>query len=101
MSIPTLDLVAVLREDRVFPSVSLAQEVGLAVLFLAALAWVAGSGRMLWGARLHHPEPAAAPEGLAALPAQRVAAGHPMETVELTAAEEEAFAGLVRSIALR
>ncbi|AXE25879.1 hypothetical protein C0216_22640 [Streptomyces globosus] len=85
-----------------FPSVSLAQEVGLAVLFAAALACVAGFGRILWGARLHHPEPAAtAAEGLAALPAQRVAAGHPMETVELTEAEEEAFAGLVRTIALR
>jgi hypothetical protein len=92
----------VLQEDRVFPSVSLAQEAGLAVLFLVALAWVAGFGRMLWGARLHRPEPvAAAPEGLAALPSQRVAAGHPLETVELTEAEEEAFAGLVRTIALR
>ncbi|MEU9181256.1 hypothetical protein AB0C90_31170 [Streptomyces sp. NPDC048550] len=79
-----------------FPSISLAQEIGLAVLLVAALAWVLGLGHTLWGARFHHPEPGAF-KGIAVIPAQRTAAAHPMESVELTAAEEEAFAGLVRT----
>ncbi|MGW7101997.1 hypothetical protein [Streptomyces sp. NPDC054838] len=81
-----------------FPSVSLAREIGLAVLLLAALTWVIGLGHMLWDSRFHHPEPGAR-EGLAAIPAQRGPAGHPMETVELTEEEERAFAGLIRTIA--
>lgn len=82
-----------------FPSISLAQEIGLAVLLVAALVWVIGLGHMLWDTRFPHPEPGAH-EGLAAIPAQRTAAGHPMETVELTEAEEEAFAGLIRTLPL-
>ncbi|WP_030160403.1 hypothetical protein [Streptomyces sp. NRRL S-244] len=89
-----------------FPSISLAQEIGLAVLLVAALVWVLGFGHMLRDARFHHPEPGAyeGHEGIAAvpaIPAQRSAATHPMESVELTEAEEEAFAGLIRGIALR
>ncbi|MER7760900.1 hypothetical protein [Streptomyces sp. NPDC097619] len=80
-----------------FPSVSLAQEIGLAVLLVAALVWVIGLGHMLWDSRFHHPEPGAY-EGLAAIPGQRGAAGHPMESVQLTEEEERAFAGLVRSL---
>ncbi|MFJ3910527.1 hypothetical protein EDE04_5213 [Streptomyces sp. 2132.2] len=83
-----------------FPSISLAQEIGLAVLLVAALVWVLGLGHMLWDSRFHHPEPGAY-EGVAVIPAQRGAAAHPMESVELTAAEEEAFAGLIRTLPLR
>ncbi|MET9608787.1 hypothetical protein ABZZ17_27635 [Streptomyces sp. NPDC006512] len=84
-----------------FPSISLAQEIGLAVLFVAALVWIVGLGHMLWDSRFHHPEPAAAHEGLPVIPAQRGPASHPMESVELTEAEQEAFAGLIRRIPLR
>ncbi|MFG2984509.1 hypothetical protein ACGFYQ_25160 [Streptomyces sp. NPDC048258] len=80
-----------------FPSIPLAQEIGLAVLFVAALVWVAGLGQMLWDNRFHHPEPAAY-EGLPVIPAQRTAAAHPMESVELTEAERQAFAGLIRTL---
>ncbi|MFE3585103.1 hypothetical protein [Streptomyces vinaceus] len=83
-----------------FPSISLAQEIGLAVLLVAALVWVLGLGHMLWDSRFHHPEPGAY-EGVAVIPAQRGAAAHPMESVELTEAEEEAFAGLIRTLPLR
>ncbi|MEU9299317.1 hypothetical protein [Streptomyces sp. NPDC048269] len=79
-----------------FPSISLAQEIGLAVLFVAALVWVVGLGHMLWDSRFHHPEPAAY-EGLPMIPGQRTAAAHPMESVELTEAEQQAFAGLIRT----
>ncbi|MFE2880303.1 hypothetical protein ACFXG6_27925 [Streptomyces roseus] len=83
-----------------FPSISLAQEIGLAVLLVAALVWVLGLGHMLWDSRFHHPEPGAC-EGVAVIPAQRSAATHPMESVQLTQAEEEAFAGLIRTLPLR
>ncbi|MFJ4779616.1 hypothetical protein [Streptomyces sp. NPDC088762] len=84
-----------------FPSISLAQEIGLACLLVAALVWVVGLGHMLWDSRFHHhPEPAVF-EGLSVIPSQRTAAAHPMESVELTEAEEQAFAGLVRTIPLR
>lgn len=83
-----------------FPSISLAQEIGLAVLLVAALVWLAGLGHMLWDSRYHHPEPGAF-EGLAVIPAQRGTAAHPMESVELTEAEQQAFAGLIRTIPLR
>ncbi|MEU9161080.1 hypothetical protein AB0D29_12525 [Streptomyces sp. NPDC048424] len=82
-----------------FPSISLAQEIGLAVLLVAVIVWVVGLGHMLWDSRFHLPEPAA-PEGLPMIPAQRGSAGHPMETVELTEAEQQAFAGLIRTIPL-
>ncbi|MEV7415106.1 hypothetical protein [Streptomyces sp. NPDC089919] len=80
-----------------FTSMSLAQEIGLAVLLVAALVWVLGLGHMLWDSRFHHPEPGAF-DGLATIPAQRGVASHPMESVELTEEEQRAFAGLVRSI---
>ncbi|MFB7465375.1 hypothetical protein ACFCZ1_18100 [Streptomyces sp. NPDC056224] len=83
-----------------FPSMSLAQEIGLALLIVAALAWVVGLGHMLRGSRSDLPEPAAY-EGLPVIPAQRTSAAHPMESVELTEAEQQAFAGLIRTIPLR
>ncbi|MFJ5552452.1 hypothetical protein [Streptomyces sp. NPDC093225] len=82
-----------------FTSMSLAQEIGLGVLVVAAVVWVLGLGHMLWDSRFHHPEPAA-PQGLAFIPSQRGVESHPMERVELTEEEKRAFAGLVRSIPL-
>ncbi|MER7462665.1 hypothetical protein [Streptomyces sp. NPDC097981] len=82
-----------------FPSISLAQEIGLAVLLVAALVWLVGLGHMLRGARFHRPEPRAV-KGITGIPVQRTAAAHPMESVELTEAEEEAFAGLIRTLPL-
>ncbi|MFD7099236.1 hypothetical protein [Streptomyces xanthophaeus] len=83
-----------------FPSISLAQEIGLAVLFVAALVWAVGLGHMLWDSRFHHPEPGSF-DGLPVIPAQRSAAAHPMESVELTEAEQQAFAEVIRSLPLR
>ncbi|WP_046775396.1 hypothetical protein [Streptomyces yangpuensis] len=80
-----------------FPSISLAQEIGLAVLLVAALVWVAGLGHMLRDGRFRQPEPGAA-DALPRIPAQRTSAAHPMESVQLTEAEEQAFAGLIRTI---
>ncbi|WP_330295765.1 hypothetical protein [Streptomyces sp. NBC_00503] len=82
-----------------FPSISLAQEIGIAVLLVAALVWVIGLGHMLWDSRFHHPQPDAF-EGLSVIPAQRGTSAHPLESVELTEAEQQAFAGLVRTIPL-
>ncbi|MGW6689269.1 hypothetical protein [Streptomyces sp. NPDC054961] len=82
-----------------FPSISLAQEIGIAVLLVAALVWLIGLGHMLWDSRFHQPEPGAF-EGLSVIPAQRGSAAHPLETVELTEAEQQAFAGLIRTIPL-
>ncbi|MEV7728150.1 hypothetical protein ACIRP0_17890 [Streptomyces sp. NPDC101733] len=82
-----------------FPSISLAQEIGVAVLLVAALVWLVGLGHMLWDSRFHHPEPGAF-EGLSVIPAQRTTSAHPMESVELTEAEQQAFAGLIRTIPL-
>ncbi|GGZ79654.1 hypothetical protein [Streptomyces subrutilus] len=79
-----------------FPSISLVQEIGLAVLLVAALVWVLGLGHMVWDNRFHHPEPGAF-EGMPSIPVQRSACAHPMESVELTEAEQQAFAGLIRT----
>ncbi|MFD5709639.1 hypothetical protein ACFWHW_04455 [Streptomyces pharetrae] len=86
--------------------VSILQWVGVAVLALAAAAWVTGLTRMLRRGR-----PGPAPAGadawaaertgarpLAALPQQRQTAPH-LECVELTPAERAAFAVLARRLA--
>ncbi|MFD9358756.1 hypothetical protein [Streptomyces sp. NPDC060031] len=83
-----------------FPSISLAEEIGLAVLLVAAVVWVVGLGHMLSDSRVHQPEPGAF-DGLGVIPAQRGSSAHPMESVELTEAEQQAFAGLIRTIPLR
>ncbi|MCJ1680285.1 hypothetical protein MTF65_23675 [Streptomyces sp. APSN-46.1] len=80
-----------------FPSITLAQEIGLAVLFVAALVWVLGLGHKLRNSRFNDREPVAS-EVLPMIPTQRGAAAHPMESVELTEAEEQAFAGLIRTL---
>ncbi|MCX4720424.1 hypothetical protein [Streptomyces virginiae] len=81
------------------PSISLAQEIGLAVLLVAAIVSFTGLRHLRGDARFPHAEPAAA-ESLPMIPSQRGSAGHPMESVELTEAEKQAFAGLVRTIPL-
>ncbi|MFD5412149.1 hypothetical protein ACFV4Q_16990 [Streptomyces nojiriensis] len=81
------------------PSISLAQEIGLAVLLVAAFVWFTGLRHMREESHFAHPDPAAA-EGLPTIPAQRGSAAHPMESVELTEAEKQAFAGLIRTISL-
>ncbi|MFD7910175.1 MULTISPECIES: hypothetical protein [unclassified Streptomyces] len=80
------------------PSISLAQQIGLAVLLVAAIVWLTGLRHMREDSRFPHSGPAA--EGLPMIPAQRGSAAHPMESVELTEAEKQAFAGLVRTISL-
>ncbi|MFG2486636.1 hypothetical protein ACGFSI_28265 [Streptomyces virginiae] len=82
------------------PSISLAQEIGLAVLLVAAIVSFTGVRHLRAGDRFPHAEPAAAAESLPMIPSQRGSAGHPMESVELTEAEKQAFAGLVRTIPL-
>ncbi|GAA1365782.1 hypothetical protein [Streptomyces beijiangensis] len=75
--------------------VSIVQQVGLAVLLLATVAWIIGLVRILrrdrfavsvWRTR----------QPLRTVPVQR---GHSGERVELTPAERDAFAGLVRQLA--
>ncbi|MFB6821210.1 hypothetical protein ACFCXA_06430 [Streptomyces virginiae] len=80
------------------PSISLAQEIGLAVLLVAAIVSFTGLRHLRGDDRFAHAEPAA--ESLPMIPSQRVSAGHPMESVELTEAEKQAFAGLIRTIPL-
>ncbi|MFI9152848.1 hypothetical protein [Streptomyces sp. NPDC053367] len=77
--------------------VSILPWAGVAVLALAAVAWVIGVTRILRrdgiGATTADPRPA-----LSALPRQRQS-GPDREAVELTPAEKAAFAGLVRRLA--
>lgn len=76
--------------------VSILQLTGVAVLALATVAWVFGLTRVL---RRSLVEPATwhAAHPLHGLPNQRHTAPH-VESVELTPAERDAFAGLVRQL---
>ncbi|MGC0331392.1 hypothetical protein RKD23_004382 [Streptomyces sp. SAI-170] len=80
--------------------VSILQWAGVAVLALAAVAWVTGLSRMLRRGGIEAPAagPRPGPTALPALPRQRQA-GPDRESVELTPAEKDAFAGLVRQLA--
>jgi len=75
--------------------VSILQSLGVALLALATVVWVIGLIRLLRrarsGAGLWHGHT------LHALPHQRQA-GPRLESVELTPAERDAFAGLVRQL---
>ncbi|KUO18698.1 hypothetical protein [Streptomyces dysideae] len=73
--------------------VSIPQLLGVAVLVLATVVWVVGLTRVL---RRSRPGPARWPTD-PALPRQRQAAP-PRESVPLTPAEQDAFAGLVRQL---
>ncbi|MGW2418027.1 hypothetical protein ACWC0C_02000 [Streptomyces sp. NPDC001709] len=73
------------------------QLIGVAVLAVAAVAWAVVLTRLLRRARLQAPaRPATAL--LPALPRQR-RTGPALESVELTPAEQDAFAGLARQLA--
>ncbi|MFI6401521.1 hypothetical protein [Streptomyces sp. NPDC050548] len=76
--------------------VSILQLTGVAVLALATVAWVLGLTRIL---RRAFAEPTVwhAAHPLHGLPGQRDTAPH-LESVELTPAERDAFAGLVRQL---
>ncbi|MFJ6481088.1 MULTISPECIES: hypothetical protein [unclassified Streptomyces] len=80
------------------PSIPLAQEIGLAVLLMGAIVWFTGLRHMRENSSFPRSGPAAG--GLPMIPTQRGSAAHPMESVELTEAEKQAFAGLVRTISL-
>lgn len=76
--------------------VSILQLLGPVVLALAAVLWVTGLIRLLRrtrpGAPLRHPD-----QALPGLPPQRRTAPD-LEAVELSPAERDAFAGLVRQL---
>ncbi|WP_019066529.1 hypothetical protein [Streptomyces hokutonensis] len=76
--------------------VSILQLTGVAVLALATVAWVLGLTRILRRA-LAEPTVWHAAHPLHGLPGQRDTAPH-LESVELTPAERDAFAGLVRQL---
>jgi hypothetical protein len=80
--------------------VSILQWAGVAVLAVAAVAWVTGLTRAVrrGGIGATTADPRRAPTALTALPRQRQA-GPDRESVELTPAERDAFAGLVRRLA--
>ncbi|MFF1722755.1 hypothetical protein [Streptomyces sviceus] len=76
--------------------VSVYQLLGVTLLVLVAFAWTAGLAYLLRHGR-HEAVAWRVDHGLPAFPRQRRAApGH--ESVQLTPAEEDAFAGLVRQL---
>ncbi|MEV5596983.1 hypothetical protein [Streptomyces sp. NPDC052496] len=108
-----------------FPSVPLLQQIGLAILLTVTVGWAVSQARIVRRHRYGAPSgsgdfrgtPAkrdfGAPSGnggfgvtpgsgtrplLRAVPRQTGPAGPPSERVELSAAEREAFAGLVRQL---
>ncbi|MET9828482.1 hypothetical protein ABZ078_04075 [Streptomyces sp. NPDC006385] len=76
--------------------VSFLQMLGPVVLALAAVLWVIGLVRLLRGSR-PNASPGRANSALSALPHQRQTPPE-REAVELTPAERDAFAGLVRQL---
>ncbi|MEW2247045.1 MULTISPECIES: hypothetical protein [unclassified Streptomyces] len=77
---------------------SILQAAGMAVLALAGVAWLIGITRMLRRARAEAIAWHAAQDtALSALPGPREV-GPRLEAVELTPAERDAFAGLVRRL---
>ncbi|MFH8346141.1 hypothetical protein [Streptomyces sp. NPDC018045] len=99
-------------EDRMFPSVPLLQQIGLAILLTVTVGWAASQARIVRRHRFGTPHGNRAGRGtgygagdgigagplLRAVPRQTGPAGPPSERVELSAAEREAFAGLVRQL---
>lgn len=72
--------------------VSILQQIGLAILAVATVAWVVGLVRLVRVVAFGPPQRAMLPLG--ALPGQSQAPA--VESVPLTADEQDAFAGLVR-----
>ncbi|MEV3859552.1 hypothetical protein AB0J38_35255 [Streptomyces sp. NPDC050095] len=77
--------------------VSILQQIGLAILAVATVAWVVGLIRLVRIVGFRPSEPMALPMG--ALPGQ--AQPPAVESVALTADEQDAFAGLVRQFSRR
>ncbi|MFZ3558106.1 MULTISPECIES: hypothetical protein [unclassified Streptomyces] len=78
--------------------VSILQQLGLALVALAAVAWVVGLARLVRTVAVDPPRPRPQlPMGV--LPAQSRAPA--LESVPLTADEQDAFAGLVREFSRR
>ncbi|MFI9049262.1 hypothetical protein [Streptomyces sp. NPDC053427] len=80
------------------PSVSILQHVILAVLLVATVAWFVALARLVRRARTQPAAGRGRPRRLNAVPRQTGPAGPPSECVELSAAEREAFAVLVRQL---
>ncbi|MEU9730594.1 hypothetical protein [Streptomyces sp. NPDC048002] len=76
--------------------VSIFQLVGVGLLALLTVAWVIGLARVLRACRPEATRPTIDP-ALSGLPQQRQAGPH-LESVQLTPAEQDAFAGLVRQL---
>ncbi|MFJ9414589.1 MULTISPECIES: hypothetical protein [unclassified Streptomyces] len=80
------------------PSVSILQHVILAVLLVATVAWFVALARLVRRARGQAAADRARPRRLGSVPRQTGPAGPPSESVELSPAEREAFALLVRQL---
>ncbi|MEU2790136.1 hypothetical protein [Streptomyces sp. NPDC007100] len=78
------------------PSVSLLQQIGLAILLAVTVVWAASLARIARRTRFEVTSGPGPRPTLGAVPRQTGPAGPPSERVELSAAEREAFAGLVR-----
>ncbi|MBO1337201.1 hypothetical protein [Streptomyces sp. VRA16 Mangrove soil] len=74
--------------------VSILQQIGLVILVIATVAWVVGLVRLVRVVASAPPEQPVARLPLGALPGQAQAPA--VESVPLTADEQDAFAGLVR-----
>ncbi|SDL06484.1 hypothetical protein [Streptomyces indicus] len=85
-----------------FDQISAIQQIGLAVLLVATVAWVVGLVRLLRRDRFEiaiwreAQRAGALPAHLDGIPRQSVP--HPIERVDLTEEEHAAFAGLVRRL---
>ncbi|MEU4202483.1 hypothetical protein [Streptomyces sp. NPDC045470] len=80
------------------PSVPLLQQIGLAILLTVTVGWAVSQARLVRRHRYGAPAGNGTRPLLRAVPRQTGPAGPPSERVELSAAEREAFAGLVRQL---
>ncbi|MET9290411.1 hypothetical protein [Streptomyces sp. NPDC003077] len=80
------------------PSATTLQHIGLGILAVATVAWFVGLVRVLRRDRFELTVWRGSQRLLRSVPRQAGPAGPPSECVELTAAEREAFARLVRQL---
>ncbi|UQA94865.1 hypothetical protein [Streptomyces halobius] len=83
------------------PAVSILQLIGFAVLLVAIVTWVTGLVRLARWERAEASGQRRRQQLLSSVPRQTGPGGPPSESVELSAAEREAFAGLVRQLTSR
>ncbi|MEV0368350.1 hypothetical protein AB0I10_00700 [Streptomyces sp. NPDC050636] len=83
------------------PAVSILQLIGFAVLLVAMVTWVTGLVRLSRRERAEASGRLRRQQLLSSVPRQAGPGGPPWESVELSAAEREAFAGLVRRLTRR